>query len=281
VVEPIEVVRRFVDALDRGDLEAALAHCDPDGSVEIRTPTTQTILHGREACRDAVAPYLDRYQGALDDGGRVSVDTMTGVEEGWVAVEWGARLVDRATGETLSAVGSSFLALAGTRIARQRHRVTPVAVEAVPPRPSPRSYPARPVVGVGAVVLVGDRVVLVERREAPLAGQWTLPGGVLEVGETLQAGVAREIREETGLQVDVGPLVEVFDRILFDRAGRVRYHFVLVDYLCWPRGGQLRAGSDVADVKLAAPDELDRYWVSPKARAVVARALALASSPPR
>ena len=102
----------------------------------------------------------------------------------------------------------------------------------------------RPVVGVGAVILVPDgRVVLVKRGHEPLAGQWSIPGGKLELGETLAAGTAREALEETGLAVEVGPLIEVCDRILMDESGRVGYHFVLVDYLCKPVGGTPVAGS--------------------------------------
>ena len=91
-----------------------------------------------------------------------------------------------------------------------------------------RRYPARPVVGVGAAVFDGESVVLIKRRFEPLAGRWSLPGGGLEVGETLEVGAAREVREETGLEVDVGPVVEVFDRIVHDDDGGVEYHFVLV-----------------------------------------------------
>ena len=140
-----------------------------------------------------------------------------------------------------------------------------------------RRYPTRPIVGVGAVVLMEDgRVVLVKRGQEPLAGQWSLPGGTLEVGETLEAGVAREIREETGLLVDVGPLVELFDRILLDDGGAVQYHFVLADYLCRPRQGRLEAGSDVEDVVLADPDALEPYGLTEKARDVIAQARAIA-----
>ena len=105
---------------------------------------------------------------------------------------------------------------------------------------------------MGAVIVQDGRVVLIKRRFEPLAGQWSLPGGTLELGETLEAGVAREIREETGLEIEVGPVVEVFDRILLDPDQRVRYHFVLIDYLCRPIGGRLEAGSDVADAVLAS-----------------------------
>jgi ADP-ribose pyrophosphatase YjhB (NUDIX family) len=95
------------------------------------------------------------------------------------------------------------------------------------------------------------------------------------VGETLEAGVAREMLEETGLHVDVGPVVDVFDRILLDGERKVRYHFVLIDYLCTPRGGELRAASDVADVALVAPDALGPYRLTPKADAVIRKALVL------
>lgn len=163
-----------------------------------------------------------------------------------------------------------------------------------------RRYPDRPIVGVGAVILVDSHcriegipdsrpapcgVVLVRRRFEPLAGHWSLPGGALEVGETLEAGVAREILEETGLVVEVGGVIEVFDRIMLDDdalAGasipaasgqRVRHHYVLIDYLCRPTGGTLRAGSDVSEAVVADPRDLARYAVTAKVEAVVARAL--------
>lgn len=144
-----------------------------------------------------------------------------------------------------------------------------------------REYPERPIVGVGAVIVQGERVVLIRRRYEPLAGQWSLPGGMLELGETLESGTAREMLEETGLVVEVGPVIEVFDRIMFDDERRVRYHFVLVDYLCWPLSGELRAGSDVDDAVFAEPDGLARYGLTKKATAVIERGLQLARSAPR
>jgi 8-oxo-dGTP diphosphatase len=151
-----------------------------------------------------------------------------------------------------------------------------------------REYPSRPVVGIGAVITIAaaDRgslgvdasafergVVLIKRRFAPLAGEWSLPGGAVEVGETLEAAVAREVAEETGLTVEVGPVIEVFDRIMRDEAGRAQYHFVLIDYVCRAVGGSLRPGSDVSEASVADPDDLEPYRLTDKARSVIARAL--------
>ena len=145
-----------------------------------------------------------------------------------------------------------------------------------------RQYPERPIVGIGAVI-VDDRgrVVLIKRRYDPLAGRWSLPGGAVELGETLEASVAREMLEETGLDVDVGPVIEVFDRITVDDDRRVRYHYVLVDYLCWPVGGELCAGGDVDDAVFVAPADLKAYDLTVKATAVIERALQLAREAPR
>jgi len=140
-----------------------------------------------------------------------------------------------------------------------------------------RTYPSRPIVGVGAVILTPQqRVILVRRAREPLAGQWSLPGGAVELGETLPRAIAREVREETGLDVDVGPVVEVVERIFRDDDGRVRHHYVLVDYLCRPRGGDLRAGTDATETAAVDPASLDDYGLGPDTRAVIARALAMA-----
>ncbi len=141
--------------------------------------------------------------------------------------------------------------------------------------PGRREYPERPIVGVGGVIVDDGRVVLIRRRFEPLAGEWSLPGGTLEVGETLEAAVAREMEEETGLRVEVGPVIEVFDRIMRDAEGRVRFHFVLVDYLCWPVGGLLRAASDVSDAVLADPLDLGPYGLTAKTTGVIDRGTAM------
>ena len=139
-----------------------------------------------------------------------------------------------------------------------------------------RKYPDRPFVGVGAVIVQDGRVLIVKRKYDPLAGQWSIPGGAVELGETLEASIAREMLEETGLEIEVGPVIEVFDRITRDEQGSVRYHFVLVDYLCWPIGGALQAGSDVDEAVMVDPASLDEYDLTEKAREVIARALEVA-----
>jgi 8-oxo-dGTP diphosphatase len=125
-----------------------------------------------------------------------------------------------------------------------------------------RPYPERPVVGVGAVVLDRDRVLLIKRAHEPLKGQWSMPGGGVEVGETLEQAIAREVKEETGLDVTVGPIVDVIDRIDREADGRVRHHFVLVDFVCRPVGGVLRGASDADAAEWVRLDEIDRYGVA-------------------
>ena len=144
-----------------------------------------------------------------------------------------------------------------------------------------RQYPDRPYVGVGAVIVRDGQVLIVKRKYDPLAGQWSIPGGAVEVGETLEASITREMLEETGLQIEVGPVIEVFDRITREEDGRVRYHFVLVDYLCWPVGGELMPGSDVADARFVDPADLPQYQLTTKATDVIARALELDRDAPR
>jgi 8-oxo-dGTP diphosphatase len=120
-----------------------------------------------------------------------------------------------------------------------------------------REYPQAPVVGVGAVILDGDRVLLIRRGHEPLQGQWSIPGGALEVGETLNEGVQREVLEETGLTVEPVAMIEVFDRIARDEEDRVRFHYVLVDYLCRVTGGELCCATDAVEARWAMLDELD------------------------
>jgi ADP-ribose pyrophosphatase YjhB (NUDIX family) len=139
-----------------------------------------------------------------------------------------------------------------------------------------RKYPERPVVGVGAIVVSGESVALVKRAHEPLKGQWSLPGGAVEVGETLVEALEREVQEETGLRIRVGPVVEILDRVHRGADGRVEYHFVLIDYLCSVTGGALAPGSDAADVCWAAIIDLPKYHLADPATTVIAKALELA-----
>jgi 8-oxo-dGTP diphosphatase len=111
-----------------------------------------------------------------------------------------------------------------------------------------REFPVAPLMGVGAVIIDQDRVLLVQRGNEPMKGHWSLPGGLLELGESLVEGVQREVREETGLIVEVLELVELLDRI-FRQDERVRYHYVIADYLCRVVGGDLKANSDADAVR--------------------------------
>jgi 8-oxo-dGTP diphosphatase len=144
-----------------------------------------------------------------------------------------------------------------------------------------RQYPERPIVGVGAVIVEDGKVVLIKRKYEPLKGHWSLPGGIVEIGETLETALTREMLEETGLRVDVGPVIEVFDRIMRDEQHRVRYHFVLIDYLCWRTEGSLRAGSDVDAAIWTDPATLSQYALTKKATSVIHRGLTLAREAPR
>ncbi|HUS08111.1 MAG TPA: NUDIX hydrolase [Bryobacteraceae bacterium] len=111
-----------------------------------------------------------------------------------------------------------------------------------------RRYPDRPVLGIGALIIEGNRILLVERGREPLKGYWSLPGGALETGETLAEGICREVLEETGLLVSPTRMFEIFERILRDDGGCAEYHYVLMDYLCEVTGGALQAGDDVSKV---------------------------------
>ena len=119
-----------------------------------------------------------------------------------------------------------------------------------------REYPDRPLVGIGSIIIEGGRVVLVKRAHPPIQGQWSIPGGVLEVGELIREAAVREAREETGLIVEPGELLGVFDRVLRDPDKRVQYHYVLIDFLCRRIGGELSAASDAAEVRWFKPAEL-------------------------
>jgi 8-oxo-dGTP diphosphatase len=134
-----------------------------------------------------------------------------------------------------------------------------------------REYPDRPIVGVGGVVIDGERVLLIRRGKEPLKGRWSIPGGMLELGEFLVSAVRRELREETGLIVEPRAMITVFERIV-RKGRRVKYHFVIVDYLCRRKSGRLRPASDVVDARWVQRQDLHRYNLTEKAIEVISRA---------
>lgn len=136
-----------------------------------------------------------------------------------------------------------------------------------------REYPDNPLVGVGAVIVKDNLVLLVRRGQAPLLGEWSLPGGVLECGETLRDAAIREALEETGLEVETGMLLGVYERVIRSENGRVRYHYVLIDFLCRVVAGDLKAGSDAADVRWFESAELDGLNLPRDTRDVIEKGL--------
>jgi mutator protein MutT len=135
-----------------------------------------------------------------------------------------------------------------------------------------REYPERPIVGVGGVVIREEQALLIRRGSAPLEGEWSIPGGMLEIGETIWEGVQRELLEETAIEVRVLDLIEVFERVTRDDEGRLKYHFVILDYLCQVVRGEARAGSDVTDVAWARETDLAGYSLTPTATRVIQKA---------
>jgi 8-oxo-dGTP diphosphatase len=148
-----------------------------------------------------------------------------------------------------------------------------------------REYPEQPLVGVGGVVIDNERALLIRRGGPPMEGQWSIPGGMLELGETLMQGVARELAEETGLEVNVIEIIEVLERIFPALPGtdgkpgdstRPQYHFVILDYLCEATGGTLCAGSDAKEFAWAREDELAKFDLTVAATRVLRKAFAMA-----
>ena len=138
-----------------------------------------------------------------------------------------------------------------------------------------RDYPDRPIVGVGAVIIEDGRALIVQRGHEPLKGQWSIPGGVVELGETLRRAAERETLEETGLTVEAGEVVEVFDSIYADSSGRTQYHYVLVDFLCRAGAGTPVPGSDAAALRWVSFQELDSIPMQESVRRVLRKVLAV------
>jgi 8-oxo-dGTP diphosphatase len=145
-----------------------------------------------------------------------------------------------------------------------------------------REYPDRPVIGVGGVIIDHGRTVLIRRGTEPLLGEWSIPGGTIEIGETIEQAVRRELREETGLEVRVLELIELFDRIYLQDGAAVpngkkkpRFHYVIADYLCELVGGEPRSSSDVTDLAFAREEELASFHLTEKATNVLKKAFAM------
>jgi 8-oxo-dGTP diphosphatase len=137
-----------------------------------------------------------------------------------------------------------------------------------------REFPKLPLVGVGAIIVDGDRVLLVKRAHPPIQGQWSIPGGVLEVGEMVREAAIREAREETGLIVEAGELLGVYDRILRDPEKRVQYHYVLIDFLCHATGGELQAATDAAEARWFTREELPALHLAEDTQDVIQKGFA-------
>ncbi len=137
-----------------------------------------------------------------------------------------------------------------------------------------RRYPRRPILGVGALILEGDRILMVQRGKAPLLGYWSLPGGAVETGELLREAIAREVLEETALTVEVGEMAEVFERLMPDADGGTEYHYVLLDYLCKVTGGTPMAGDDSAAVAWVRREDLPTLLITPGTLEVIERVFA-------
>ncbi len=138
-----------------------------------------------------------------------------------------------------------------------------------------REYPEAPLVGVGAIIRSDDRIVLIRRSHEPSRGRWTFPGGLVELGETVRDAARREALEETGLLVEIEEVAAVLDNVIRDEEGRIRYHYVIVDFLARPVGGRLQPGSDVSDVRWASLADLDALDVTEKAAEIARRLLEL------
>lgn len=141
-----------------------------------------------------------------------------------------------------------------------------------------REYPDAPIVGVGAIICNDARILLIRRGREPSKGRWSFPGGGVELGETVHDAVCREALEETGLQVEVGDLVAIVDRILRDDTGRIQYHYVILDFLARPVGGILRPGDDAGDACWASLADLNDLDVTEQAKEIAQNLLGASQS---
>ena len=137
-----------------------------------------------------------------------------------------------------------------------------------------REFPEVPLVGVGAIIIEDARIVLVKRGHPPLQAEWSIPGGLVEVGELVREAAIREAREETGLTIEPGELLGVYDRVLRDTEQRVQYHYVLIDFLCRRVAGDLAAASDAAEARWFSREELPALRLAEDTQDVIRKGFA-------
>ncbi|MEM1564298.1 MAG: NUDIX hydrolase [Candidatus Bathyarchaeia archaeon] len=134
-----------------------------------------------------------------------------------------------------------------------------------------RFYPSQPVVGVGAIIICDGKILLEKRRGEPAKGKWSVPGGLVELGETAEEAVVREVKEETGLDVADPELIDVVDNIVRDENGEVKYHFVIIDYFVKLKGGEMRAADDAEELRWVPLGEAEKYDLTKTLRAFLQR----------
>jgi len=134
-----------------------------------------------------------------------------------------------------------------------------------------RLYPKQPIIGVGAVIIKDGKILLEKRKNEPGKGKWSVPGGLVELGESVEQTVMREVEEETGLEVEKPEHIDVVDNIIRDESGRVKYHFVIIDYFMKLKGGTLKAASDAEELRWVTFDEVERYALTKTFRAFFQR----------
>jgi len=135
-----------------------------------------------------------------------------------------------------------------------------------------RAYPDRPLIGAGAVIVRGNEVVLIRRGREPLKDEWSIPGGMVELGETLRHAAEREAMEETGLTVEAGEVIEVFESITPALDGRIQFHYVVADFLCKWKSGELRAGGDAREARWVRPNQLGELQLPESTLRVIQKA---------
>jgi len=135
-----------------------------------------------------------------------------------------------------------------------------------------REYPYHPIIGVGAIIIKGEKVLLARRGREPDYGKWSIPGGAVKLGETLKEAVKREVREEVSLAIRVGEVVEVLERIFHDPEGKVQYHYVLVDFLCEHLSGEEKPSSDALEARWVPISEISRQRLPGKTKRVIQKA---------